>query len=114
MSDEQTSADASRADFLSSVPLFAGIPEPDLAELGHLLRRREFAAGEVLWREGEPDWAAACRSPAVKLHLYGKATPRPGRKMGHLTALAATPAEALAAVTAARSVLTPAQSVRTR
>jgi CRP-like cAMP-binding protein len=53
MSDEQTSAHATQADFLSSFPLFAGIPEPDLAELSHLLRRREFAAGEVLWREGD-------------------------------------------------------------
>jgi 5-(carboxyamino)imidazole ribonucleotide synthase len=65
-----------------------------------------------LWQAGEPDWAAACRSPAVKLHLYGKATPRPGRKMGHLTALASTPTEALAQVVAARSVLTSAQSLR--
>jgi 5-(carboxyamino)imidazole ribonucleotide synthase len=66
-----------------------------------------------LWREGEPDWAAACRRPAVKLHLYGKATPRPGRKMGHLTALAATPAAALEEVIAARAVLTSAQTLRT-
>jgi 5-(carboxyamino)imidazole ribonucleotide synthase len=43
-----------------------------------------------LWSAGEPDWAAACRSPNVKLHLYGKVEPRPGRKMGHLTALAPT------------------------
>jgi 5-(carboxyamino)imidazole ribonucleotide synthase len=28
--------------------------------------------------------------PNVKLHLYGKSEPRPGRKMGHLTALAAS------------------------
>lgn len=41
-----------------------------------------------LWEGGEPNWAAACALPAVKLHLYGKATARPGRKMGHLTALA--------------------------
>ena len=41
-----------------------------------------------LWTAGEPDWAAACLVPGVKLHLYGKAEPRPGRKMGHLTALA--------------------------
>jgi 5-(carboxyamino)imidazole ribonucleotide synthase len=40
-----------------------------------------------LWRNGEPDWAAACKFPDVKLHLYGKLAPRPGRKMGHLTAL---------------------------
>jgi 5-(carboxyamino)imidazole ribonucleotide synthase len=42
-----------------------------------------------LWRDGEPDWEAACAFPSVKLHLYGKLQPRPGRKMGHLTALGA-------------------------
>jgi 5-(carboxyamino)imidazole ribonucleotide synthase len=67
-----------------------------------------------LWQGGEPDWVAACRSPAVKLHLYGKATPRPGRKMGHLTALAETPAAALEQVVTARSVLTSAQFVGTK
>ncbi|HEY4592834.1 MAG TPA: 5-(carboxyamino)imidazole ribonucleotide synthase [Thermoanaerobaculia bacterium] len=58
-----------------------------------------------LWQHGEPDWAAACRHPDVKLHLYGKAEPRPGRKMGHLTALAKTPDEALERVVAARRAL---------
>jgi 5-(carboxyamino)imidazole ribonucleotide synthase len=58
-----------------------------------------------LWSGGEPDWAAACRFPEVKLHLYGKADARPGRKMGHLTALARTPEEALAKVMRAREVL---------
>ena len=48
-----------------------------------------------LWQPGEPDWAAALAHPAVKLHLYGKQEPRPGRKMGHLTALAHTPEAAL-------------------
>jgi 5-(carboxyamino)imidazole ribonucleotide synthase len=37
------------------------------------------------WRHGEPHWAAALSSPSAHLHLYGKAEPRPGRKMGHLT-----------------------------
>ncbi len=41
-----------------------------------------------LWANGEPNWAAACADPMVKLHLYGKASARPGRKMGHITALA--------------------------
>ncbi|HEV7787080.1 MAG TPA: 5-(carboxyamino)imidazole ribonucleotide synthase [Thermoanaerobaculia bacterium] len=59
-----------------------------------------------LWHNGEPDWAAACRHPNVKLHLYGKAEPRPGRKMGHLTALARTPGEALERVVGARRALT--------
>jgi len=58
------------------------------------------------WADGEPDWAAACRLPNVKLHLYGKAAPRPGRKMGHLTALGSTADEAKEAVIAARRALT--------
>ncbi len=58
-----------------------------------------------LWTNGEPDWATAVSVPDVKLHLYGKSTPRPGRKMGHLTALAATAEEALREVERARSLL---------
>jgi 5-(carboxyamino)imidazole ribonucleotide synthase len=58
-----------------------------------------------LWNHSEPDWAAAVSMPDVKLHLYGKSTPRPGRKMGHLTALAATPEQALADVERARDLV---------
>jgi len=54
---------------------------------------------------GEPDWPAAAALPDVKIHLYGKAAPRPGRKMGHLTAMAATAAEAAERVRYAREVL---------
>jgi 5-(carboxyamino)imidazole ribonucleotide synthase len=57
------------------------------------------------WERGEPDWAAALGVPGVSLHLYGKSEPRPGRKMGHLTALAASADEAIARVTRARSLL---------
>ena len=57
------------------------------------------------WAGGEPDWAAALSMPDVKLHLYGKAAARPGRKMGHLTALANTADEALRRVVAAREAL---------
>ena len=56
------------------------------------------------WAGGEPDWAAACRLPNVKLHLYGKAEPRAGRKMGHLTALADTPELAAQMVVEARKI----------
>lgn len=59
-----------------------------------------------LWSEGEPDWAAALSIPDVKLHLYGKIEPRRGRKMGHLTALAASSAEAREKVLEARRKLT--------
>lgn len=55
-----------------------------------------------LWNEGEPDWAAACAVSGIKLHLYGKAEARSGRKMGHLTALAQTPREAARIVEEAR------------
>jgi 5-(carboxyamino)imidazole ribonucleotide synthase len=60
--------------------------------------------GDV-WAAGTPDWQAALADPAVKLHLYGKEEARAGRKMGHLTALAATTAEAVAKVRAARVLL---------
>jgi 5-(carboxyamino)imidazole ribonucleotide synthase len=58
-----------------------------------------------LWQDGEPDWAAACGFPAVKLHLYGKSQPRPGRKMGHLTALDTSAAAARDQALAARAAL---------
>ena len=57
------------------------------------------------WADGEPDWAAALAVPGVTLHLYDKHEARPGRKMGHLTAVAATADEALRRVVAAREGL---------
>lgn len=61
-----------------------------------------------LWAHGEPNWSAACAFPEVKLHLYGKGSARAGRKMGHLTALASTAAEARQSALAARRALVPA------
>ena len=58
-----------------------------------------------IWSAGEPDWADALAVPGVSLHLYGKAEPRPGRKMGHLTAVAETTDEARKLVVNARSML---------
>jgi 5-(carboxyamino)imidazole ribonucleotide synthase len=58
-----------------------------------------------LWNGAAPDWPAALATGDVKLHLYGKAEARPGRKMGHLTVLADTPQEAAARARAARSRL---------
>ncbi|MGI8866255.1 MAG: 5-(carboxyamino)imidazole ribonucleotide synthase, partial [Rubrobacteraceae bacterium] len=58
-----------------------------------------------LWTTGEPDWRAALEIPQAKLHLYGKAEPRPGRKMGHITALASTSEEAAKCTLAARTAL---------
>jgi 5-(carboxyamino)imidazole ribonucleotide synthase len=58
-----------------------------------------------LWQDGEPRWADALSRPGVRLHLYGKRDPKPGRKMGHLTALADSPERAAALVRDARAAL---------
>jgi 5-(carboxyamino)imidazole ribonucleotide synthase len=41
-----------------------------------------------LWATGVPRWNRALADPRLRLHLYGKTDARPGRKMGHLTAIA--------------------------
>ncbi len=60
--------------------------------------------GDV-WNAGEPRWERALEQGGVSLHLYGKAEPRQGRKMGHLTAVAGTLEEAERAALAARASL---------
>ena len=64
-----------------------------------------------LWSSGEPRWAEAFRRPGVRLHLYGKAEPRPGRKMGHLNCLADDPDRALALALEARDALAPSTTL---
>ena len=61
-----------------------------------------------LWFDGpnvkvprEPAWRGVLMEAQAKLHLYGKAEPRRGRKMGHVTCLGATLDDAIAS---ARSV----------
>jgi 5-(carboxyamino)imidazole ribonucleotide synthase len=54
-----------------------------------------------LWADGEPNWAKALQHTAAHLHLYGKAEPRPGRKMGHLTVTTGT---AMGATSLARRI----------
>jgi len=65
--------------------------------------------GEI-WQDGPPDWPSALAMPDVKLHLYGKQEPLPGRKMGHLTVLADAAQSAADRVCAARCRLAPARS----
>ena len=77
--------------------------------LGSSAMHRPAAMANLLgdiWSTGEPDWPAACAFPDVKLHLYGKLKPRPGRKMGHLTALNHDAATAFQTVLNARLSLT--------
>jgi 5-(carboxyamino)imidazole ribonucleotide synthase len=76
--------------------------------LGSTEQMRPAAMANLLgdvWANGTPDWAAACKFQGVKLHLYGKHEARPGRKMGHLTALASDKDTALQTVLAARAAM---------
>ena len=61
-----------------------------------------------LWSSagGEPQWEAALALDAgVSLHLYGKQSAVPGRKMGHLTVLDPDPETALQRALPARQAL---------
>ena len=62
-----------------------------------------------LWFPGDvaPDWQRALEVPGVRLHLYGKKVAKPGRKMGHLSAVGATPEAARDSVLDAYSRLLP-------
>ncbi|MFM7462156.1 MAG: 5-(carboxyamino)imidazole ribonucleotide synthase, partial [Burkholderiales bacterium] len=62
-----------------------------------------------LWRgkdhEIAPDWSVVLSHPGAHLHLYGKRTARPGRKMGHVTVCDVTAEAAFAAAMAMKSAL---------
>ena len=45
----------------------------------------EWLSGDT---QAEPAWSEVLRFPEAKLHLYGKAAPRHGRKMGHINLIA--------------------------
>lgn len=60
--------------------------------------------GDV-WLKGSPRFDLALAVPGVRLHLYEKHQPRKGRKMGHLSAVGATPDEAIARVLDAERLL---------
>ncbi|OBU87941.1 5-(carboxyamino)imidazole ribonucleotide synthase [Chromobacterium subtsugae] len=62
--------------------------------------------GDV-WREDgrEPHWDVLAEAPNAQLHLYGKKTARPGRKMGHFNVMAATADEALEQARALKDTL---------
>jgi 5-(carboxyamino)imidazole ribonucleotide synthase len=64
-----------------------------------------------IWFDGdattprEPDWPRVLTHGLAKLHLYGKREPRRGRKMGHVTCLGPTLADALATARAIKREL---------
>jgi 5-(carboxyamino)imidazole ribonucleotide synthase len=79
------------------LPVKNGTPHRGAAAMANLL-------GD-LWQEGTPNWASIMNDARVRLHLYGKQVAKPGRKMGHLTAMADTADEARRIVLAARDAL---------
>jgi 5-(carboxyamino)imidazole ribonucleotide synthase len=64
--------------------------------------QREKSVPSAKSMANSPNWTAVLNHPHLKLHLYGKESARPGRKMGHLTALASSAAEAEKIVRGAR------------
>ncbi len=60
--------------------------------------------GDLWLGDSPPPWPAALELPSVHIHLYGKSA-RPGRKMGHIGAVGATPREAAELACDARSRL---------
>jgi len=94
--------------FEQQVRVLADLPLGDTrqhtpAVMVNLLGNLWFAPGASSPRE--PDWNAVLSHPAAKLHLYGKAEPRRGRKMGHVTCLGETLDEALATAQAIKGTL---------
>lgn len=86
---------------LCALPL-AAVHTHSLAVMNNLLGDLWFAGnGE----QREPDWEALLALPRLALHLYGKAEPRPGRKMGHFTVTGKALDEVRPVVDAARVLL---------
>ena len=95
--------DASRtSQFEQQVRTLAGLP------LGDTTMRTPVVMQNLLgdlWNDGMPHWQALLADSSATLHLYGKAEPRRGRKMGHFTCVAPTVDEALEAVLRLRRLL---------
>lgn len=90
--------------FMNHIRAVSGLPLGDASLLSPCVMRNLLGEGQsgpaqVL---GADD---ALSVPGVSLHIYGKAVSKPKRKMGHLTALASTAAEAEARAAKAFEVL---------
>jgi len=70
--------------FEQQVRILAGLPLGD-TRLLHAAAMVNLLGD--LWQEEEPHWPLVLSHPDLRLHLYGKSQAKPGRKMGHMTAL---------------------------
>jgi len=57
------------------------------------------------WIDRAPNWETLLAHPAIKLHLYGKAAARAGRKMGHFNVIASDASAALSLALKVRDAL---------
>jgi len=94
--------------FEQQVRVLAGLPLGDVslhsnAVMVNVLGDSWFAREENVALE--PAWGKACSHPNLKLHLYGKAEPRKGRKMGHFTVIGKEAKSVLNTALVARSEL---------
>ena len=88
-----TSQFAQQARAMARLPL-GDVRQHSPAVMLNLLGDLWFEKGDEHPRE--PAWEALLALPGANLHLYGKDEPRRGRKMGHVTFVASTIAEARA------------------
>jgi 5-(carboxyamino)imidazole ribonucleotide synthase len=88
--------------FEQQVRALCGLPlgDPTLAAPAAMLN----VLGDA-WEHGPPRWADVLAVPGAKVHLYGKAEPRPGRKMGHVTVVAPSADAAVSGIERVRRVL---------
>lgn len=97
--------------FEQQARVLAGLPLGDTRALApvvmlNLLGDLWFTQSQSPDEAREPDWARVLGElPGAKLHLYGKAQARPGRKMGHLTLVADDAASARTACSRAIAIL---------
>ncbi|HEY8607440.1 MAG TPA: 5-(carboxyamino)imidazole ribonucleotide synthase [Noviherbaspirillum sp.] len=97
-----TSQFAQQARAMARLPL-GDVHQHSPAVMLNILGDIWFAAGSDQPRE--PAWDQVLALPGANLHLYGKDAPRRGRKMGHVTFVAPTLAEAQARMQRACAVL---------
>jgi 5-(carboxyamino)imidazole ribonucleotide synthase len=98
-----TSQFEQQARVLAGMPL-GEVRQHECAVMVNLLGDIWFSSASAT-RGREPDWARVLAHPTAKLHLYGKAEARRGRKMGHVTCVAPTLDEALGTAGAIRREL---------
>ncbi len=95
---------AATSQFEQHVRAIAGLPLGDTRALSGAVMLN--LIGD-LWAKGPPPWQHVLAHPEARLHLYGKAAPAPGRKMGHVLFLDDDTDRALASAEAVLAALTP-------